>query len=628
MTQRNQQKAKRVKQKFSIAVLKLAAIIIAGTIQYNLEAQTLNHIRNSGLYYWGVGTGSNYTSARRNALENLTESISVNIKSEFEQVVEETSDDIDIYVRSVVTTYSSAVINHYEERVLNEETGSVEVLVYLTREQMGDVFRQREQLIGDFIMMAGRARQDLRIADALRYYYWAIVLARSHPENTRLRHDFGGGASEPVILGLSDRINRIFSFLNFEIASIFERERPLQKQLHFSISFNNMPVQDLDYTYWVGDGYSGLVNARNGMGVAILDGEAAREFTTLRLRVEYQYNNKSHLEPEVQTMLESVEIPYFARAEYRIDVSGQQVMPAIRAAAEIEFSLVERDQADYDIYHEAVSNIIKAIRSGNRNEVEAHFTLEGYHMYSKLIASGDVTVLEPQFDTLRVMRIGDETMVRSIPMLFSYHNNREKFIENVVFTFNDQHRINSLSFSLGDIAINDILSKPEGFGSEEEKFFLIRFMEDYKTAYSLKRLDYLEAIFDENALIIVGNVVRRAPEPVEKVSGMYASLTKQQIEYIILSKAEFIKRLGRVFTRNEFINLRFEDNQVRKTQRDDKIYGIQIAQHYYSSTYADKGYLFLMIDLNDTLQPKIYVRSWQPEKNPDGSIFGLEDFRF
>jgi hypothetical protein len=33
-----------------------------------------------------------------------------------------------------------------------------------------------------------------------------------------------------------------------------------------------------------------------------------------------------------------------------------------------------------------------------------------------------------------------------------------------------------------------------------------------------------------------------------------------------------------------------------------------------------------MIDLNDSINPKIYVRTWQPEKNEDGSIFGLSDF--
>jgi hypothetical protein len=611
-------------RKFRTAVL---TIVITAAAPFALEAQTTDYIKTSGFYYWGVGSGSNYSSARRNALENLTESISVHIKSEFEQVVKETNDDLDIYVKSVVTTYSSAVISHYEEQVIKEVPGSVEVFVYITREQMAEVFKQREQMIGDFIMMAGRAMQELRVADALRYYYWALVMARSHPDNTRLRHNFGGSISEPVMMGLSDRINRIFSFISFELTTVIESENLSQKQLHLTIKFENKPVQDVDYNYWVGDGYSGLVSARSGMGLAILDGEAAREFSSLRLRVEYQYSNKAHLEPEVQMMLENVEIPYFARAEYKVDISGQ-AGTVTRLPGPAEFQVVGRGKAGYEVYRDAVSKVVNAIEKGTHDDVRSRFTPGGFDMYSKLIASGKVTVLEPQFDTLRIMKIGNETMVRSVPMHFSYHNNRERFIESVVFTFDNEYLINSLSFSLGDIAINDILSKPTGFGSEEDKFFLIRFMEDYKTAYSLKRLDYLEAIFDEKALIIVGNIARRTNEPVEKVSGMYANLTNQQVEYIIVSKAEFIKRLSRVFDRNEFINLRFEDNQVRKIERDDKIYGIQIAQHYYSSTYADKGYLFLMIDLNDTLQPKVYVRSWQPEKNTDGSIFGLEDFRF
>ena len=69
-----------------------------------------------------------------------------------------------------------------------------------------------------------------------------------------------------------------------------------------------------------------------------------------------------------------------------------------------------------------------------------------------------------------------------------------------------------------------------------------------------------------------------------------------------------------------------KENIENKVNGDEKIYGIQIKQDYYSTNYADKGYLFLMIDLNDSINPKIYVRTWQPEKNDDGSIFGLNDF--
>ncbi|HPQ35823.1 MAG TPA: hypothetical protein PK563_15120 [Tenuifilaceae bacterium] len=595
---------------------------------FSLHAQSLDEIRNTGNYRYGIGNGQNYSMAKKNALERLSESISVHIQSEFEQVVKETNDNLDSYVKSVVNTYSSAVISNYEERVLKEDQGNVEVLVYITRENLTEIFKQREQLISDFIIQADRAEREARISDALRYYYWALVLSRSHPDNSKLRHNFCGSFEEPVMMGLYDRISRIFSFLNFEIKTVENFENPIQKRFYLEISYKGKPVTDIDYIHWVGDGYSGQISAKDGKGIAIVEGVAAKEMTELRLRVEYQYANKSHLEPEVKLMMESVVIPYFEKAEYKISVNTQKQLAADGDNKTRGFKYIDTNLPEYKIYEDAVENVVKSIQTKNSQLAVPYFSNEGYEMYKKLITNGNVTVLDRQFDTLRIMSTANETMVRSIPMLFSFKNNRQKFVEEVVFTFNNENKINSLSFSLSKIAIDDILKKPTGFGTLEEKYTLIRFMEDYKTAYSLKRQDYLEAIFDENALIIVGNVVKRTNEPVEKVTGMYSGLSNEQVDYIVLSKSEYMNRLKRVFSRNEFINIHFEDNQVRKTQKNDRIYGIQIAQHYYSSSYADKGYLFLMIDMADTTKPKIYVRSWQPEKNPDGSIFGLEDFKF
>ena len=49
---------------------------------------------------------------------------------------------------------------------------------------------------------------------------------------------------------------------------------------------------------------------------------------------------------------------------------------------------------------------------------------------------------------------------------------------------------------------------------------------------------------------------------------------------------------------------------------------------YFSTNYADKGYLFLMVDLRNPKEPIIHVRTWQPEKDPNGKVFGIEDFKF
>lgn len=592
------------------------------------NAQSIDYIRSSGAYYFGTGTGNNYPEARRNALGELSESISVQIKSSFEQVVIDTGDDIETYTESVINTYSDALINNPQLRVMKEERGQVEVLAYISKAEMQAAYRQREQMIHDFVLLANTAREEIRIADALRYNYWALVLARTHPDNTRLRYHFGGDQELPLMLTLNDRISRIFSFLKVEIASVKEREHPPQKRVFLNFYYRDRPVQDLDYTYWLGDGFSGIYSASNGMGYALLDGVVATEFRHLRLSIEYQYANKAHLEPEVEMMIQNVSLPYFERAEMRVNIAEAAARPITTQVEDQAYKLIHAHAREYKDYYSTVEGIVNAIRRKQQDGIRDYFTPMGYSMYQKLVTNGEVTVLDSHMDTLRIMRVGNEVMVRSVPMLFAFHNNRERFIENVVFSINDDGKISGLSFSLSDIAINDILNKPAGFGTEEDKYFMIKFMENYKTAFALQRLDYLEAIFDENALIIVGNVLERSRELVENVAGMYGNLSNTEIEYIRLSKAEYMDRLRRIFRRNEFINIRFEDNQVRKTQHDDKVYGIQIAQHYYSSTYADKGYLFLMIDLNDSLNPIVYVRTWQPEKNPDGSIYGLEDFRF
>lgn len=64
---------------------------------------------------------------------------------------------------------------------------------------------------------------------------------------------------------------------------------------------------------------------------------------------------------------------------------------------------------------------------------------------------------------------------------------------------------------------------------------------------------------------------------------------------------------------------------MRKMNGGGELYAIQIAQDYYSSSYGDKGYLFLMVDINDPENPIIKVRTWQPDKDPNFGLYGPGD---
>ncbi len=83
-------------------------------------------------------------------------------------------------------------------------------------------------------------------------------------------------------------------------------------------------------------------------------------------------------------------------------------------------------------------------------------------------------------------------------------------------------------------------------------------MEYYKTAYCLKNVEFVQNVFADNALIIIGNVLKQ-DKPIEN---MYKKL--DNVEYIRLSKQEYVERLKLVFRSNEYVNVSFEDNTVKR----------------------------------------------------------------
>ena len=135
----------------------------------------------------------------------------------------------------------------------------------------------------------------------------------------------------------------------------------------------------------------------------------------------------------------------------------------------------------------------------------------------------------------------------------------------------------------------------------------------YETAFALKRLDYIESIFDDHAVIITGSYVKTA----QKTSDGNKYLNNKNVKYNKQDKTSYLKNLESCFRSNQFINVRFADNEVSKMGAGGELFGIQIHQDYYSSSYSDTGYLFLMVDMNNPKTPIIKVRTWQPERDPN-----------
>jgi hypothetical protein len=269
---------------------------------------------------------------------------------------------------------------------------------------------------------------------------------------------------------------------------------------------------------------------------------------------------------------------------------------------------------DHDEMLKRIEAIETAIRNKDYESVRDYFTTEGYECFNKLIKYGKASIIgTPHY---RFLDFGPITLCRSITMQFSFLNNKKQFIEEVTFRFNAENKVESLAFSLSDVAESDISGK--GNWDRNSRLLLMTFLEDYQTAYALGRIDYLERIFSEQALIIVGNKLMKRSMFNDHI------LITESVKYDTLSKTQYMRRLRDHFQRKKYINLNFTDTDFERASNGKEFYGIRVRQEYFSDTYGDVGYLFLLVDLRFD-EPIIHVRAWQNDKLPLEDLFGLSD---
>lgn len=160
----------------------------------------------------------------------------------------------------------------------------------------------------------------------------------------------------------------------------------------------------------------------------------------------------------------------------------------------------------------------------------------------------------------------------------------------------------------------------------ENRRMILNYVEHLRTSYTTKDIDFLEQLFSEEALIIVGKVIRNAP----KMEGQY--LSQEQVQYNVKSKRAYLDRLKILFKRNKEIKLKFSDFKIMRHPTQDGIYGVALRQGYSSDLYSDDGYLFLLWDFRDEASPLIHVRTWQPSMLndqtplPEKDIFNIRNF--
>lgn len=599
---------------------KLSLLLVFLALPFVALAQTAgltaNDIKSDATYIYGDGWGNTYSTADQAALADLISKISVNISSSFELKADELNTNGELDSKSAL----NSVINSYAQGTLNN-TGSIlvgnepqiHVMRYIKRDEINKIFDERKEKVFDYVRSAIRAEEKNKIDDALRDYYWALALVKSlqYPNQVKMRVD---GAQRLLVTWIPQQIEDILSNLTVKVAGKEGND------VNLFMKYKDTPVTSLDYTYFDGRRWSNLYSAKDGMGIVELRPDI--DINSLQIKYEYEYADQCQIDKELESVMHLFKgVSFKHSSAYIADLDKSSVVSSkvkkefdnlVKTEGQATLPCLKTDEAG--IYADVITKVVNAIQTKNYASVNGYFTNDGLAMYHKLLDYGKARILGvPHFS---FYPMGERVVCRSIPMAFSFANNKRKFVEDVTFTFDKDKKIEAVAFGLGSQAKADIFDKGIGAWSDHAKIVIATFLENYKTAFALKRLDYLESVFDENATIITGHLIKK-PSRNQMEKEKYISSNNQLFKYTRHTKSEYLRKLKMCFDSNQFINIRFADNDVVKMGAGGETYGIQIKQDYYSSNYGDQGYLFLMVDFNDPEQPSIKVRTWQPDRNPN-----------
>lgn len=593
-----------------ILMLLLPLTSLAQTAEERAEQMKAN-----AEYICGEGWGDTYSSADQAALADLISKISLNISNSFEIKEEEfntnSSFDSKTAITSVMNSYAQATLTNTFNLVISN-TPQTHVLRYIRKSEVNKIFDERKEKVFDYVRSAMRAEEKAKIDDALRNYYWAFAMVRSlqYPNSVKMTID---GVQRLLVTWIPQQIEEIMSNLSTKIASKDGNE------INLFIKYKGEPVTSLDYTYFDGQTWSNLYSAKDGMGIVEL--RPGVEINSLQLK--YEYADQCQIDKELESVMQLFKGTSFKNASVYINNLDKKSAVSSEAKKEFEKSVKTESTANLETLSKVenekelagiMTRVINAIKAKDYDSVSDCFSEDGLEMYKKLLNYGQARLLgDPQFS---FYTMGKRVVCRSIPMAFSFKNNRRKFVEDVTFTFDENKKIECVAFGLGSQAKTDIFNKGVGAWSDYAKMVIATFLENYKTAFALKRLDYLESVFDDNATIITGHIIKKAPK-VAMEGESFINSNNKLIKYTRQTKSEYMRKLKMCFQSNQFINIRFADNDVVKMGAGGETYGIQIKQDYYSTNYGDHGYLFLMVDFNDPDNPSIKVRTWQPDRNPN-----------
>ena len=576
---------------------------------------TKEEIKSSGIYYYGEAIAATEKEATNRALSQLTNSISVTVQSDFSQSAIESSGNFSQTVQSVVKTYSSATLNNVLALKQPKSSG-IEVFLYIAKSEVGKIFEERKELIRDLYERAEEFSRDGYVAEALQYYYFAILLMNSLPERT-IEHN-----GKNLIVEIPARIKETMNNVQFEVThdkNISEKER----ELRLRISRNSIPLHTLDFSYWDGT-QSVAVQCRDGEGIFRLVG-ASVKFQELIVDIKYSYYENREEIRELEEVWDLVAKPLFTlKRALPLTIEKKKIISAQTGVYTLQLSSAASSFPKEHISAET-QKFLHALSLKNNEHISKEYQHDEFlaEKISHLVRFNTPLVVDDSI-VATVNKTATGWELRRVRVLTAYAALQQQSQEYLVLDFDEQGNFNDVNFGTMDWLYQKFVEEGTYGNDWGNRQVIVKFVERYRTAFLSRNMEMLDSMFADEAMIIVGRVLKKG---VTNISYQYEQKESQpDIAYLQYTKEQYLKNVRNNFKNAKDIALKFSSFSIIRKNGEQGVYGINMRQQYQSNAYADEGHLFLLVDFLQ-VHPQIYVRSWQPQEWSEAALVELWNYR-
>lgn len=602
-----------MKRVLLIYVLFFSLVLSAQNIEQS--KQKINAIKSQpDVYYYGYAEGKQRKETDQEALKQLMSQIYVVVSSQLTSATTSGKGSESQKLDKVLDVYTYGRLPDVQQ--LSYKRGPIfHILRYIRKDRYKQIFENKKIEICGFLAEAQANLKLNQLGKVFRNYYRAAVAIEALQEGCV---KYEGKMYYPDTI--FDEIRSIASDIKIKLVSnTYQYET---RTIILDFSYNGKPVNDLNILYY--DLHDFIPHKTNSQLVQLqFYGKEYKNMDKLALKIDLKedmYNSYSEQTKILSRLFECEELK-----EYReIPLPKkkiQKIKKKKRAVPDLNIQFV--NNANCPVMDKFAKNLF-TLFSMLENEYlddESIFTDDKIiKRMRKVIEFNHTKLLKyPQKVHINKIETGWEAREFGVSVSCIGFPTRD---ETVVVDFDDKGKIYNFCYTINPALHKLFEKRGTAAGDWDYRQIAIKFLENYKTSYTTKNVEDVETLYSDDAIIITGKVIRKTKVNKE----LQTDFTKKEIVYFKKTKQEHLNSLKQVFKHNKFVWLQFDTFDI-EIAPVDSVYGVSMKQNYYSSTYKDEGYLFLLIDFRGE-HPLIHVRNWQPSEWDLSKQMKLDNFRF